>query len=79
MATKLKGKPAPYFKPAGAVESTSNSNASGALCPPAEAAGVGLSQAAIAQKAYEIWLARGQEPGRDQQHWFEAEQQLQRH
>jgi hypothetical protein len=36
------------------------------------------SQAVIAQKAYEIWLSQGQQPGCDQKHWFEAEQQLQR-
>jgi hypothetical protein len=36
------------------------------------------SQAAIAQRAYEIWLSQGQQPGCDQKHWFEAEQQLQR-
>ncbi len=35
------------------------------------------SQAVIAQKAYEIWISLGQEPGRDQKHWFEAERQLQ--
>jgi hypothetical protein len=31
----------------------------------------------IATKAYEIWLSRGQESGNDQQHWFEAQLQLQ--
>jgi len=36
------------------------------------------SQAVIAKKAYEIWLSQGQQPGCDQKHWFEAEQQLQR-
>jgi len=36
-----------------------------------------LSDADIATKAYEIWLSRGQETGKDQQHWFEAKQQLQ--
>jgi hypothetical protein len=36
-----------------------------------------LSNADIATKAYEIWLARGQETGNDQQHWFEAKRQLQ--
>jgi hypothetical protein len=36
------------------------------------------SPALIAQKAYEIWLSRGQEPGCEQKHWFEAEQQLRR-
>jgi hypothetical protein len=35
------------------------------------------SDADIATKAYEIWLARGQETGNDQQHWFEARRQLQ--
>ena len=34
------------------------------------------SQVAIAEKAYEIWLSLGQVTGRDQQNWFEAEQQL---
>ena len=32
---------------------------------------------AIGIKAYEIWVSRGQEQGHDQEHWFEAEQQLQ--
>ena len=36
------------------------------------------SRANIATKAYEIWLASGQETGKAQQHWFEAEQQLRR-
>jgi len=31
---------------------------------------------AIGIKAYEIWISRGQEQGRDQEHWFEAERQL---
>ena len=35
------------------------------------------SNADIAAKAYDIWLARGQEMGKDQQHWFEAKRQLQ--
>lgn len=36
------------------------------------------SDADIATKAYEIWLARGQEMGNDQAHWFEAKRQLRR-
>jgi hypothetical protein len=32
---------------------------------------------AIGIKAYEIWMLRGQEQGHDQEHWFEAERQLQ--
>jgi hypothetical protein len=31
----------------------------------------------IGTKAYEIWMSRGQEQGHDQEHWFEAERQLQ--
>jgi len=31
---------------------------------------------AIGIKAYEIWMSRGQEQGRDQEHWFEAERRL---
>ena len=34
------------------------------------------SRAAIESKAFEIWMARGQEQGRDQEHWYEAERQL---
>jgi hypothetical protein len=35
-----------------------------------------VSQAVIAQKAYEIWVSQGKEPGCDQKNWFEAELQL---
>jgi hypothetical protein len=47
------------------------------LVNPAKGRKAAPSQAVIAQKAYEIWLSHGQEPGCDQKHWFEAEQQLQ--
>jgi hypothetical protein len=30
----------------------------------------------ISMKAYEIWLSQGQKQGFDQEHWFQAEQQL---
>jgi hypothetical protein len=36
----------------------------------------GPSHAAIAEKAYELWLGLGQVIGRDQETWFEAERQL---
>ena len=36
------------------------------------------SHAAIAGKAYELWLGLGQVVGRDQEHWFEAERLLRR-
>jgi len=29
---------------------------------------------AIAQKAYELWVEEGQPEGRDQEHWYKAEQ-----
>jgi hypothetical protein len=35
-----------------------------------------LSQAQIAQKAYEIWISTGKQPGRDQKNWYEAEWEL---
>jgi hypothetical protein len=34
------------------------------------------SGAEISMKAYDIWLSQGQQPGHDQEHWFQAEQQL---
>jgi hypothetical protein len=66
-----------------------NSNARGArTSAPVATAGVSpanpakpqkaLAHTTIAQKAYQIWLAQGQQPGCDQKHWFEAERQLQR-
>ena len=50
--------------------------ASAALANSAKAQRAAPSQAVIAQKAYEIWLSQGQQPGCDQQHWFESELQL---
>ena len=32
----------------------------------------------IVLRAYEIWLSTGKESGRDQEHWFQAEQELNR-
>jgi hypothetical protein len=37
---------------------------------------VGPTHDQIAQRAYEIFVARGRPEGRDQEHWFEAESQL---
>ena len=34
------------------------------------------SHAAIAEKAYHLWLSLGQVAGHDQEHWFAAERQL---
>lgn len=30
----------------------------------------------IAQRAYEIWLAKGRPPGQEQRNWYEAETEL---
>jgi len=61
----------------GAVKSTPAAAASIASPKPTRQATSSPSDADIATKAYEIWLARGQETGNDQQHWFEARRQLQ--
>ena len=60
-----------------AVKSTRAVAANFASPKPARRRATSPSNADIATKAYEIWLARGQETGNDQQHWFEAKQQLQ--
>jgi Protein of unknown function (DUF2934) len=31
----------------------------------------------VAQRAYEIWQATGRPSGRDQEHWYQAERELQ--
>jgi hypothetical protein len=46
---------------------TQNQGAVKSTCP---------SNADIATRAYEIWLASGKAPGNDQQNWFEAKRQL---
>ena len=60
----------------GAVKSTPTAAANIASPKPTRQEITPPSNADIAAKAYEIWLARGQETGNDQQHWFEAERQL---
>ncbi len=37
-----------------------------------------VTQDQIAQRAYEIWLNKGQPSGLDQENWLEAEQELAR-
>ena len=65
-----------YSSNRGAVKSTSADAASIAPAKPTRQEATPPSDADIATKAYEIWLARGQEMGNDQQHWFEAKRQL---
>ena len=60
----------------GAIKSTSAAPANTASSKPIQQGATSLSDADIATKAYEIWLAHGQEAGNDQQHWFEARRQL---
>ncbi|MGD0745892.1 MAG: DUF2934 domain-containing protein [Verrucomicrobiota bacterium] len=58
------------------MKSTQVAIGRGSLLNPLKLQSAVPSQAAIAEKAYAIWLAQGQEPGRDQEHWFEAEREL---
>jgi hypothetical protein len=46
------------------------------LSNPPRKAKAAPSDVEISRKAYDIWLSTGQEPGNDQEHWFQAEQQL---
>ena len=62
----------------GAIKSTQTEAANIASLKPTRQEATPPSRANIATKAYEIWLASGQETGKAQQHWFEAEQQLRR-
>jgi Protein of unknown function (DUF2934) len=62
----------------GVVKSTSAATAGIASPRPNRQETTHPSEAEIAIRAYEIWFSRGQETGNDQQHWFEAERQLQR-
>jgi hypothetical protein len=60
----------------GALKSIHNAIAKAALLNPLKMGKTAPSWEAIGTKAYEIWIPRGQEQGRDQEHWFEAERQL---
>jgi hypothetical protein len=59
-----------------ALKSIHNAIAKAAMLNPLKTGKTGPSWEAIETKAYEIWMSRGQEQGRDQEHWFEAERQL---
>jgi len=60
----------------GAVKPTQAAAAVAFLQNPSKKAKVPPSEAEISTKAYEIWLSQGQKQGFDQEHWFQAEQQL---
>lgn len=61
----------------GAVKATPAMAANIASLKPTRRGATPPSDANIATKAYELWLASGQKTGNDQQHWFEAKRQLQ--
>ena len=61
----------------GTMKSTHNAIAKAARLNPIKAEKAVPSCEAIGIKAYEIWMSRGQEQGHDQEHWYEAERQLQ--
>jgi hypothetical protein len=65
-------------RPRGFIKSTPVATAAASVASPAKPQTAPPSQELIAQRAYEIWLSQGQQPGCDQKHWFEAELQLQR-
>lgn len=58
------------------MKPTQVATASVSLPHPSKPQRAAPSQAAIAEKAYAIWLSLGQVLGCDQQNWFEAERQL---
>jgi hypothetical protein len=58
------------------MKSTHVATGIGSLRNPSKLQSATPSSTAIAEKAYEIWLSQGQQAGRDQEHWFEAERQL---
>ena len=68
--------PSPTARGQGALKSIHNAIAKAALLNPLKTEKAVPSCETIGIKAYEIWMSRGQEPGRDQEHWFEAERQL---
>ena len=69
--------PPPTARKQRASRSLHNALAASAALKPLNTEKTAPSQEAIGIKAYEIWMSRGQEQGRDQEHWFEAERQLQ--
>ncbi len=68
--------PSPTTSGQRAIKSVHNAIAKAARLNPLKAEKAVPSCEAIGIKAYEIWMSRGQEQGRDQEHWFEAEAQL---
>jgi Protein of unknown function (DUF2934) len=70
--------PFPGSSQPGQAKPTAAATALSFLHNPPKKANAAPSKEDISLKAYEIWLATGKEPGRDQEHWFQAEQELSR-
>jgi len=62
--------------PTPSKKSKASAPASGALAKSDPNTQTAPAHEMIAQKAYELWLASGQQPGCEEQNWFEAERQL---
>jgi hypothetical protein len=76
MITNTKQTGSPTSRERNSMKPTPVATASASLPNPSTPQRTALSQAVIAEKAYEIWLSLGQVIGRDQENWFEAERQL---
>jgi hypothetical protein len=68
--------PSPASNSQRALNSIQNVIAKAARLNPLKTGKAAPSWEAIGEKAYEIWMLRGQQQGHDQEHWFEAERQL---
>ena len=60
----------------GPAKPTQDAAAIAFLGNPSMKAGAAPSHEEIMMRAYEIWLSVGQVAGHDQDHWFQAEQEL---
>jgi hypothetical protein len=67
---------APGKSPASNKKAKASAPASGAMAKSDPSTQTAPAHEMIAQKAYELWLASGQQPGCEEQNWFEAERQL---
>ena len=71
MARSATKSPSNSGSPQGVGTSTGYEKASGGGIPAPH-----ITQEAIAKRAFEKYVARGCQPGSEQQDWFEAEQEL---
>ncbi len=76
MTTATEKTPSPPSRQPGTMKSRPVAIAKVAMVKPLKTQPAAFSRVEIETKAYGIWMARGQEQGQDQEHWFEAERQL---